>query len=53
MDETKDLYNLNLLAKLMVLHRHVLFSLSVAVIAEAILNVILCGLLGSEHQLTN
>ena len=34
---TRDLNNLNLLAKLMVLQRHILRSLNVTVIAEAIL----------------
>ena len=34
---TKDLYSLNLLAKLMVLHRQILFSLATAAIVEAIL----------------
>ena len=34
---TSDLQSLNLLAKLMVLHRQILFSLAVTVIAEAIL----------------
>ena len=34
---TKDLYNLNLLAKLMVLHYQILFNLIIAAIAEAIL----------------
>ena len=33
---TSDLYCLNLLAKLMVLHCHILFSLAIATIAEAI-----------------
>ena len=35
MEVTRDLYSLNLLAKLMVLHRHILFSLAIAAIAEA------------------
>ena len=34
---TRDLYSLNLLAKLMVLYRLILFSLTIAAIAEAIL----------------
>ena len=34
---TQDLYSLNLLAKLMVLHHQILFSLAIATIAEAIL----------------
>ena len=37
MEVTRDLYSLNLLAKLMMLHRQILFSLAIAVIAEAIL----------------
>ena len=32
------MYSLNLIAKLMVLHRQILFSLAIAAIAEAILN---------------
>ena len=34
---TRHLYNLDLLAKLMVVHRQILFDLAIAVIAEAIL----------------
>ena len=34
---TRNLYSLNLLAKLMVLHREILLSLAIAAIAEAIL----------------
>ena len=34
---TRDLWDFNLLVKLMVLHRQVLFSLAVAAITEAIL----------------
>ena len=37
MEVTRDLYSLNLLAELMVLHRKILFSLASAAIAEAIL----------------
>ena len=37
MEVTKDLYSLNLLAKLMVLHRHILFNEDIAAIAEAML----------------
>ena len=37
MEVTRDFYSLNLLAKLMVLHRQILFSLAIATIAEAIL----------------
>ena len=33
----RDLYSLNLLAKLMVLHRQTLFSLAIAAVAEATL----------------
>ena len=34
---TRDMHSLNLLAKLMVLYRQILFSLATAAIAEAIL----------------
>ena len=37
MEVTRDLYSWNLLAKLVVLHREILFSLAIAAIAEAIL----------------
>ena len=37
MEVARDLYSLNLLAKLMVLHRQILFSLAIAAIADAIL----------------
>ena len=37
MEVTTDLYSLSLLAKLTVLHNQILFSLAIAVIAEAIL----------------
>ena len=37
MEVTRDLWDFNLLVKLMVLHRQVLFSLAVAAITEAIL----------------
>ena len=37
MEATRDLQSLNLLAKLTVLHRQILFSLAIAAIAEAIL----------------
>ena len=37
MEVTRDLQSLNLLAKLMVLYRQILFCLAVAAIAEAIL----------------
>ena len=34
---TRDLYNLNLFAKLMMLHCQILFSLAIAAVAEVIL----------------
>ena len=37
MEVTRDLYNFNLLSKLLVLHRQILFSLAAAAIAEAIM----------------
>ena len=37
MEVTKDLYSLNFLVKLMVLHHQILFSLATANVAEAIL----------------
>ena len=37
MEVTSDLYNLILFAKMVVLHREILFSLAIAAIAEAIL----------------
>ena len=37
MEVTRELNNLNLFAKLMVLHRQILFNLAIAAIAEAIL----------------
>ena len=37
MEVTRDLWDFNLLVKLMVLHRQVLFSLAIAAITEAIL----------------
>ena len=37
MEVTRGSYSLNLLAKLMVLHRQILFSLAIAAIAEEIL----------------
>ena len=37
MEVTTDLYSISLLAKLTVLHNQILFSLAIAVIAEAIL----------------
>ena len=35
MEVTRDVWDLNMLAKLMVLHRQVLFSLAIAAITEA------------------
>ena len=43
MEATRDRYNLNLLAKLMVLLRQILFNLAVAAVAEAILVPITSG----------
>ena len=37
MRETRDLHSLNVRAKLVVLHRQILFSLAIAAITEAIL----------------
>ena len=37
MEETRDLHSLNVRAKLVVLHRQILFSLAIAAITEAIL----------------
>ena len=37
MEATRDLWNLKLLAKLMMLHRQILFGLAIAAISEAIL----------------
>ena len=47
---TTDVYSLNLLAKLMVLHRQILFSLAVAVIAEANLMRISAEQVPSLHR---
>ena len=46
---TRDLYNLNLLAKLMVLHYQILFNLIIAAIAEAILMRISSEQVPSSH----
>ena len=48
---TRDLYNLNLLAKLMLLHRQILFNLAVAAIAEAILIQISAEQVPSLHSI--
>ena len=50
MEVTKDLYRLNLLEKLMVLHRQILFSLAIAAIAEAILMQISAEQVPSLHR---
>ena len=50
MEVTTDVYSLNLLAKLMVLHRQILFSLAVAVIAEANLMRISAEQVPSLHR---
>ena len=47
--KTRDLYSLNMLAKLLVLHRQILFSLAIATIAEAILMRISAEQLPSLH----
>ena len=49
---TRDLYNLNLLAKLMVLHRQILFSLAIAAIAKAILMRISAAQVPSLHRVS-
>ena len=46
----RDLYSLNLLAKLMVLQNQILLSLAIAVIAEAILIQISAELVPSLHK---
>ena len=46
----RDLDSLNLLAKLMVLHRQILFSLTIAAIAEVILKRISAQQLPSLHR---
>ena len=47
---TRDLYKLNLLAKLMVLHRHILFNLAIAAIAGTILMQISTEQVPSLHR---
>ena len=47
---TRDLYSLNLLANLMVLHRQILFSLATSAIDEAILIRISSGQVPSLHR---
>ena len=46
---TRDLYSLNLFAKLMVLHRQILFSLAIAATAETIVTRISADQLLSLH----
>ena len=48
---TRDLYNLDLFAKLMVLHHKILFSLASAAIAEAILMQISAEQVSSLHRI--
>ena len=50
MEMTRDLYSLNLLAKLMVLHHQILFSLAIAAITEAILMWISAEQVPSLHK---
>ena len=50
MEVKRDLYNLNLLAKLTVLHRHILFNLAIAAIAVANLMRISAGQVPSLHR---
>ena len=52
MEVTTDVYNLNLLAKLMVLHRQVLFRLALAAIPEAILLWISAERVPSLHRVS-
>ena len=49
---TTDLYNLNLLVKLMVLPHHILFNVATAAIAEAILMWISAEQVPSLHRVT-
>ena len=51
MEVTKDLYNLNLFAKLMVLLCRVWFNLAIAAIAEAILMQISAQQVPSLHRI--
>ena len=50
MEVTRDLHSFNLLAKLMVLHCQILFSLAIAAIAEAILMWISAEQVPSFHR---
>ena len=50
MEVTRDLYNLSLLAKLMVLQRQILFNLAIAAIADAILMRISAEQVPSLHR---
>ena len=52
MKVTRDLYSLNLLAKLIVLHRQILFSLTIATIAEAILIRVSAEQVPSLHRVS-
>ena len=47
---TRDLYNLNLLVKLMVFLRQIMFNLAIAAIAEAILMRISAEQVQSLHR---
>ena len=47
---TRDLWSLNLLAKLIVFHRRIPLSLAIAAIAEAILNWTLAEQVPSLHR---
>ena len=50
MEVTRDSYNLNLLERLMVLLRQILFNLAIAAIAEAILMQISAEQVPSLHR---
>ena len=50
MEATRDLYNLNLHSKLMVLHRQILLNLTIAAIAEAIRIRMSAHLVPSLHR---
>ena len=50
MEVTRDLLSLNLLTKLMVLHRQILFSLAIVAIAEPILIRISAEQISSLHR---
>ena len=47
---TTDMWSLNFLAKLMVLHSQILFSLAIAAIAEAILMLFFAEQVPSLHR---